>query len=419
MKVWIFQTGEPLQSDNGNPRPMRAINLANVLVDRGHVVTLWSSGFYHQKKVHRSKNFEKIIINNKLEIRLIPSPGYKHNVSFSRMFDHLILALNLKKKIALEKLLPDVAFIGFPPVETAYVMSRWLKKKKIPYMLDVKDKWPQIFVERMPKFFQFFLRLILSPYYLLTKKTMRESTSICSMSDSFLNWSLDFSNREITKFDMVAPLTSLNDKLADKEEQQALLWWAKKGIKKNNISRVIFVGSFSKVFDFDLIFEVANDFFIKQINCEFILCGNGELDLYLKIKSMKYHNIKVVEWIDSFKFSALSKISLAFIAPYKNTSDFTKSVPNKIIDAFRLGMPLLSSLRGEVESLITTYKTGFFYSNSASLAMNIKLLIDDKDLYKNLSNNSKKLYNEKFEFYKVYNNLISNLENLKKANNER
>ena len=32
MKVWILQTGEPLQIDKGDFRPMRAINLSNKLV---------------------------------------------------------------------------------------------------------------------------------------------------------------------------------------------------------------------------------------------------------------------------------------------------------------------------------------------------------------------------------------------------
>ena len=83
MIVWILQTGEPLHSDDGSPRSMRAMNLANALVNKGHDVILWSSGFYHQEKRHRSRIFEKIHINNKLEIRLIPSPGYKRNVSIS------------------------------------------------------------------------------------------------------------------------------------------------------------------------------------------------------------------------------------------------------------------------------------------------------------------------------------------------
>ena len=111
MNVWIFQSGEPLHLDTDNPRPMRAMNLANSLILKGHNVIIWSSDFYHQKKIHRTKSYKKKIINERLEIRLIPSTGYKKNFSISRLFDHFILAYNLKKTMNLEKNLPDVAFI--------------------------------------------------------------------------------------------------------------------------------------------------------------------------------------------------------------------------------------------------------------------------------------------------------------------
>ena len=53
LTVWIFQTGEPLHIDRDDPRPMRAMNLSDFLVNSGHKVVLWSSDFYHQKKEHR------------------------------------------------------------------------------------------------------------------------------------------------------------------------------------------------------------------------------------------------------------------------------------------------------------------------------------------------------------------------------
>ena len=53
LTIWLLQTGEPLHIDAGNPRPMRAMNLANALVAAGHKVVLWSSSFYHQEKRHR------------------------------------------------------------------------------------------------------------------------------------------------------------------------------------------------------------------------------------------------------------------------------------------------------------------------------------------------------------------------------
>jgi len=43
MKIWIFQTGEPIHIDKAGLRPMRAINLSNALVKSGHEVVIWSS----------------------------------------------------------------------------------------------------------------------------------------------------------------------------------------------------------------------------------------------------------------------------------------------------------------------------------------------------------------------------------------
>ena len=42
MRIWIIQTGEPLHIDHGDPKPMRGMNLANKLSEKGHEVTLWS-----------------------------------------------------------------------------------------------------------------------------------------------------------------------------------------------------------------------------------------------------------------------------------------------------------------------------------------------------------------------------------------
>jgi spore maturation protein CgeB len=111
-------------------------------------------------------------------------------------------------------------------------------------------------------------------------------------------------------------------------------------------------------------------------------------------------------------------MSSAFIAPYKNKDDFVKSVPNKIIDAIKFGIPLLSSLRGEVEDLIKKNRIGFVYHDQKSLINAIYILLNNISLHKKISNNAKKLYQEKFEFNKVYNRLIKNLENIKKAYNE-
>ena len=165
MLVWILQTGEPLHIDNDNSRPMRAMNLSDKLVGSGHSVILWSSAFNHRIKKHRSKKYETHKVNDNLEIRLIPSCGYKKNISLARLLDHFQMAWNLKTLLKKEKILPDVAFIGYPPIETAFVMSGWLKKRKVPILLDIKDLWPSIFINVLPKKIKLIAKMFFYPYF--------------------------------------------------------------------------------------------------------------------------------------------------------------------------------------------------------------------------------------------------------------
>ena len=68
MLVWILQTGEPLNCDGNQLRPMRAINLSKALVSKGHKVEIISTRFFHQQK-----RFRKNIKNNNI-------PGIKETL---------------------------------------------------------------------------------------------------------------------------------------------------------------------------------------------------------------------------------------------------------------------------------------------------------------------------------------------------
>ena len=85
LNIWILQTGEFLQIDKEKGRPMRAINLSEYFLKRGHSVNLLSSDFSHQLKLHRNKKFTVKDLKTNFQITLIPSLGYKKNISFKRL----------------------------------------------------------------------------------------------------------------------------------------------------------------------------------------------------------------------------------------------------------------------------------------------------------------------------------------------
>jgi glycosyltransferase involved in cell wall biosynthesis len=413
MKIWLFQTGEPLHSDQNNPRPMRVMNLANKLIESGHNVVVWSSAFHHQSKTHRSISYQCIKISDHLEIRLIPSPGYKNNISFSRFYDHLILAKNFQKYLRYSKDIPDVAFVGYPPIEVAYFVSCWLKQQKIPFLIDVKDQWPDIIVNSFPEKIRFFAKILLFPYYVLAKKSMYNATGICAHTEGFVDWASKFSNKKNLKYNFIAPLTAPKYSIDCEENISAINWWAEQGIIKTTQLRVIFIGSFSRAFDFDAIFSTATELQMKKIPCEFLLCGDGERYDELSLLASKLNNVSIIDWIDQPKITALSNMSNFMIAPYKSTGDFTMSIPNKIIDSFALGLPVLSSLSGEVASILNKKNVGLTYSDNTTLFKCIEEVLKNPEMQILMSKNATNLYESEFDFDKKYNDLVIHLQNIK------
>ena len=412
LSIWVLQTGEPLHIDGSHIRPMRAINLSNALVNSGHKVILWSSAFHHQEKYHRSNTIKSIKLTNNLEIRLIPSRGYSRNIGIERLIDHAQLAFSLKKMLNNTETFPDVVFIGYPPIETAVFMVKWLKKRGIPCLLDIKDQWPVLFLNAVPTSLRFLGHIVFWPYFYLARRVMREVTGLSSMSNSFLDWALEFSGRERSDMDEIFPLTSPLGRISQLQLERARKWWDSQGILDDGRLRFCFVGSHSPAFDFKPIQKAAKMLSTTALQCEFVICGDGELTKDLKNMMKGLENVKFPGWIDHPKIEVLAERSFCAIAPYINIENFTRNIPNKIIDALSLGLPILSSLEGEVASLIKKNGIGMSYStNDDNTLLNcIETLIHNPELHKTMSQQARELYAKRFSYDIVYSRLVKHLE---------
>jgi hypothetical protein len=91
-----------------------------------------------------------------------------------------------------------------------------------------------------------------------------------------------------------------------------------------------------------------------------------------------------------------------------------KSIPNKIIDALSVGLPILSPLQGEVASLISENGVGISYGTDTGKTLHecIHVLTQDTTLQKSMSQKARALYAERFSFEMVYGGLVEHLEKL-------
>ena len=409
MEVCIFQTGEPLHIDKGNYRPMRCMLLADNLVEKGHKVRIISSAFFHQRKIHRTRKFKLFVINENLSIYLIPSIGYKKHISLKRVLDHFILALNLTVFFKKNKdFSPDKLFIGYPPILSSFVMAFWCKKNNIPYMLDVKDKWPEIFLEPFSKNIKAIVRIILEPYYLCSRYIFKNANQITSITDEYINWIKSTYKDKNQKKYFVSPLIRKPLSLNDIQKEIAIKFWEKQSINILKTKYFCFIGSYSKSFDFDFIYKSAELLLKKYPEVKFIICGSGDQYENVKNKFQNSSNVLVFGEIDKYNAKILIKFALATLAPYLNNPNFRDHIPNKIIESLENSTPFITTVEGKLKSIIDEYENGIFIKNkkSTDLSAYEKLILDSEHqqhLSINAGNSYKKLFNYKKTFQKIIN----------------
>jgi len=369
MTVWIVQTGEPLPIDSDNPRPMRAINLAGELVERGIDVVLWSANFCHQTKKHRYPNAKSIKVSEHLEVRLINSPGYTKNVSFKRLFDHAILGRNLRYAMSREQTPPDVVFVGFPPIETSFVSIDYCLRNKIPSLLDVKDQWPDIFIEQFPDSLRTLAYLIFYPLAKKARFCMRSATGICSITQEFLNWTLQKIPRDRSPFDIIASLSPPEPSTSKKENQDADEWWNKNAVLGDEKYRICFAGNLGEFIELEPLIRIAEREVILGKPFEIIICGGGDHLKKWQTRASRIKNVKFFGRVNFPKIQSLYRRSSIFIAPIRRTKDYEASIPNKILEGVRYHLPVVTTLRGPTQKLLESSGLGCLYdpANDESL----------------------------------------------------
>jgi len=393
---------------------MRAMNLANELVTSGHEVVLWSSAFYHQEKRQRSIGFESLNISRNLIIKLIPSSGYVKNIGLKRFIDHIQLGFNLHRALRDEINLPDVAFIGYPPIEFAYVASKFMFSRNIPYMLDVKDMWPDYFTEKLPGKLQFLGRILFLHWYWMKNFVFKKASAFSAISKGYMNWMLQDSGRQANHHDCITPLTTSYADLYNQDEINIKAEWSTRNVHIKDEAIFYYAGNISTNIDLAAISAAAEYYDRTNKDVRFVICGQGIALDAMKLRLEKYRNVIFAGWVNREMLKFLSEHSLASILPYNDISSFSEGIPNKFYDAMALGTPVISCLSGEVKELISTNKVGFYYENGngVSFISVCNNYLNSPDLRLIHSKNANSLYEERFNVEIVYNNLSITLNEL-------
>ena len=70
----------------------------------------------------------------------------------SRILDNNLVAAKFKNLASKEKILPDLILSSIPTSELSLEATKLGRKNNIPVILDIRDLWPDVFLDVLPKF---------------------------------------------------------------------------------------------------------------------------------------------------------------------------------------------------------------------------------------------------------------------------
>jgi len=420
MHIWVITIGEPVPVDgNRYDRLHRSGLLTRSLEKRGTRTTWWTSTFDHFRKKHLALDHSLVQAGPLLTIRMLHGYGYRNNISLARLWDHRKIAASFARE-AENSERPDVIISAWPTIELSAAAIQYGRQHDVPVILDMRDMWPDIFIESLPPAFRYPGRILLTKLFRDARRTCSAAAAITGITDAFVDWGVKKARRTRRLRDISFPMGYPKAYFPADKIRAAESFWDRRGIYAGKEFVACFLGSFGRQLDVECLIGAARILKNRRQPVKFVLCGAGDyLERYRQMAA-DISEVIFPGWIDAVTMHVLMRRSSVGLDPLPNRYDFLATINNKAIEYMSAGLPVISSPRhGVLHDLLKRYDCGDGYAsgNAEELATLLTTLRDAPDRLKSWSRNATALFEEAFVAEKVYDRMSAYLESFAAAEN--
>jgi glycosyltransferase involved in cell wall biosynthesis len=395
---------------------MRTGLLARTLVARGHDVLWWAAAFDHYQKRTVLPPGARIELQPRLVLRALKGVGYRSNVSLRRLVNHVELARHFASLAPTESQ-PDVVLASLPPVELAWAAVDYATSARVPVAVDVRDLWPDVLVDVVPAPLRGLARVSLWWMGRATRRALRAADAVLAVSPSYLAWALRHAGRPQGPLDAVIPLgyprAGSSDDLALGAGPALRVLGVDPG------KRIVwFVGAFGRSYDLNTVLRSASQLHdMGRADVQFVLSGDGDQDTRLRREAARLPNVVFTGWVNPAQIGYLMGVAAIGLAAY--TPGALQSLPNKLFEYMRGGLPILSSLTGDGAAFIEGHGCGLTYraGDARELARLVLELVDDEPLRSRLAAAGRAAFNAGYTAEAVYERMADCLTGLARSGN--
>ena len=356
--------------------------IENYLLKKGIEITIICGDFdqiENTKKKYRQANYT-----------MVDTTPYYKNLSLKRIYSHYNFTKKVLEKV--EQLKPDLLWVMIPPNYLTKELGNYRKKANTLLIYDLIDMWPETIpikestLYKIP--FQFW-------------KNLR---------DNFLN-----------KADLIITECSLYQeqlKYIVSKEKMKTLYLAKEtnknAIRKKTLKSKIcicYLGSINNIIDIELIVKLLQEI-KKYKNVVLHIIGDGEnkqalLEALLEADIEVEDHGKIFNEIKKIKIFNQCHFGLNIMK-----RDVYVGLTMKSIDYFCAGLPVISNIPADTESLVDKYSAGFNVTKNSLKKVTKEIVKMNEDNYLKMTKQTQKMYNENFSseaFNKKFKTILKDL----------
>ena len=372
-------------------------------------MTWWSSTWMHYEKRFVSQSDFQTTLEDGTKVFLIHAKkGYQKHVSVKRLLYCRRMGKLFRKRINKFDEKPDLIICSWPLIELAYESIRYAKRNNIPVIIDIRDLWPEIFIQPFKGIKQLIAKAgVKLLYNFKVKYAVKNAYQIIGVTKDAVDLSYRW-GRKANSIDHPLFLSCLRKEYDEESKDFAMRKWESFGIKDGD-KIFVYVGSIHlRNAKLDLIIQVA-----KQLpNIKFVFCGKGPDYDALVNDSKGFENIVFPGYMNELELSVLERIATCGILPYSNTPDFINALPNKLGEYLSNGLPVLTHLKGDSRTILEAHSCGSYFSNCTELKQLVLRYSMDNDLLSSSKNNALSLFGEYFNADVVYADFIDTFKTL-------
>ena len=306
---------------------------------------------------------------------------------------------------------PQVCFVyqGAIPVAIPAIILK--KIKKVPFLYDINDLWPET----------------------VAASGMLSKPKILKIINSWCNW--NYRNADFITVATPGFKKSLLSKGVPENKLEIVSNWSRDQIKNAKLPQetldryfdaskinILYAGNLGIVQSLTTILKTAKSLQNQQIDkINFIFLGGGadQENLINYKEKENLNNVIFIPRVDSSEVSKYLNAASFLMVHLKDDPLFSITIPSKILAYLKSGKPILMGLKGDASDILNEAKAGFTFEpdNSLDLEDKIKKMIAlNPDQIKQMGINGKKYYQENLSIESSVDKIEKNL--IKIANNE-